>query len=175
MFWDHRWRHHTAATTTSKLLGSWAPSEDCIYLHLGCLWIINPIHLFITLHHLDTQVSWASPGTDAQGTAEEGVEIPLLLFPLLLLLLLCISVCSPEQRKQHKKKKKKEPRFGLCPPYLQKVLHQHISKCSDGPKPEQEEVISAVKLIGSCILKGLLSIFVVIGTKVWNVCVRGGL
>lgn len=35
-----------------------------------------------------------------------------------------------------KKRKKKGARFGLCPPYLQKSLHQHISKCSNGPKPE---------------------------------------
>lgn len=103
-FQDWCSENHSAASTTSKTLGSAAPSEDCIYLHLGCLWIINPIHLFITLHHLDTQVSWAPPGIDAQGMAEQGVETPLLLFsypPFLL----WFSVCSPKQRKQHKKEK----------------------------------------------------------------------
>lgn len=49
---------------------------------------------------------------------------------------LFMSVCSPELRKP--KKKKIEKRFGLCPPLLQNVLDQHISKNSRGPKSKEQ-------------------------------------
>lgn len=85
--------------------------------------IINPIHLFITLPHRYSQVSWASLGWGWGGAGgvgwggslrgEPGQERWILLL-FLFYLVLCINVCSPEHRKLVK------ARLGLCPPYLRK-------------------------------------------------------